>query len=790
MITRRYFLPLIYITGLSFSLLFNSCSEGDNFELNRVTFRVITKPDSEYVYITGNQPDLGDWEPGKIKLAKESDTSWINKFYFKTGEEVQYKFTRGDWQSEALDSLGNIPDNSVLKVKSDTVITVNIQNWANTKLEGRIFISRHLILDNSSPIIFGKDYRYHSGDNPDWKFTRYDDSDWPLINPGLIEKYDDWKGIGWFRINLYIDSTLWGKPTAITVSHLGASEVYFNSKLLFSTGTVGKDSSEFHPEQRRIWESLIWADSSYQSIVVRYANYNWREHSEKGFSPGFELRLREINSTLVSTYNDVRSVTNYQILFTVIPLTLGFLHLFIFIFYPYERQNLYYSLCLFSFAVLSFSINERIVSTDVDSIIYYYSMVPVSITLALLFGLYTTYAGTGKKFPKQHYLFLLLAAVISAVSIWKPFQDLFIIIYSFIALCVFEMVRTIIKSRERSQSSVFIITGFLFLSLSVVYQFLIDLGYAPAPGGFNLVYGYGVLALIFCMSMALSYNFARINKNLIEQLGQVEVLSRINLEREITAKKIEIERTLLEADNKRKTDELEEARKLQLSFLPKTIPQVKGYEIAVFMKTATEVGGDYYDFHTSDAGLTAVIGDATGHGARAGTMVSAVKGLFNVLADEPEPLSMIKKYTNALKSMNLHNLYMSFSIAKLRDGNLLYSNAGMPPVLIYRCIENRVEDIIQKTMPLGSFLDFPYTQERINLEPGDTVLFLSDGFTEAFSPEGDILGLQRAKEIFHSCADKSVEEIIECLRLEIELWQGNNPPKDDMTFVVMKKTEI
>jgi sigma-B regulation protein RsbU (phosphoserine phosphatase) len=111
-------------------------------------------------------------------------------------------------------------------------------------------------------------------------------------------------------------------------------------------------------------------------------------------------------------------------------------------------------------------------------------------------------------------------------------------------------------------------------------------------------------------------------------------------------------------------------------------------------------------------------------------------------------------------------------------------------VLIYRCRKGIVEEVVQKTMPLGSFLDFPYTQERIDMDPGDTILFLSDGFTEAFNPEGDILGLQRAKEIFLSCAERNVEEIVECIRLEIELWQAGDPPKDDMTFVVVKKTKI
>ena len=79
--------------------------------------------------------------------------------------------------------------------------------------------------------------------------------------------------------------------------------------------------------------------------------------------------------------------------------------------------------------------------------------------------------------------------------------------------------------------------------------------------------------------------------------------------------------------NDRRAQELEEARHLQLSMLPKKLPNLPHLDIAAYMKTASEVGGDYYDFHLGEDGtLTIAVGDATGHGLKAGTMVSVVKG--------------------------------------------------------------------------------------------------------------------------------------------------------------------
>ncbi|MDX1700661.1 MAG: two-component regulator propeller domain-containing protein, partial [Melioribacteraceae bacterium] len=98
---------------------------------------------------------------------------------------------------------------------------------------------------------------------------------------------------------------------------------------------------------------------------------------------------------------------------------------------------------------------------------------------------------------------------------------------------------------------------------------------------------------------------------------------------ELQAKAAEAQASVIQAENERKTKELEEARKLQLSMLPKEIPQLPNLDIAVYMKTATEVGGDYYDFHLhSDGTLTVVLGDATGHGMQSGMMVSIMKSLF------------------------------------------------------------------------------------------------------------------------------------------------------------------
>ena len=259
------------------------------------------------------------------------------------------------------------------------------------------------------------------------------------------------------------------------------------------------------------------------------------------------------------------------------------------------------------------------------------------------------------------------------------------------------------------------------------------------------------------------------------------------VEQERVVKEQEIRQRLLEADNQRKTQELEEARKLQLSMLPKTIPSLPNLSISAFMKTAKEVGGDYYDFYLSPENkLTTVIGDATGHGIRAGTMVTAAKSLFNEFAHNDDIKLIFEKFTQAFKLLNFDQLYMAMLIIKIEGNKLIGASAGMPAPLLYRAATKNVELIPLKGMPLGCFDNFPYNSIETELQKGDTLLLMSDGYPELFNEKKEILDYENVREIFGRIADLSPDEIINKLIEEGINWSGNRPQDDDITFIVLK----
>lgn len=248
----------------------------------------------------------------------------------------------------------------------------------------------------------------------------------------------------------------------------------------------------------------------------------------------------------------------------------------------------------------------------------------------------------------------------------------------------------------------------------------------------------------------------------------------------------EVRESLLQAEFDRKSQELEGARSFQLSLLPKEVPAHRDYEVAVFMETAAEVGGDYYDFRGEESGaLTVAIGDATGHGAVAGTMVTIVKSLFSAYPPGAGLAGFLEEANRAIKRMDLGRMAMALALARLEGRELTLSSAGMPPVLLYRAAGGSVEEIELQGMPLGS-LDFAYRETRLTLEPGDAVLLMSDGFPELPNPDGDPLGYDRVHDLFSAAGSKAPDELIaELSRAAVE-WAGEGSPNDDITFVALK----
>ncbi len=255
---------------------------------------------------------------------------------------------------------------------------------------------------------------------------------------------------------------------------------------------------------------------------------------------------------------------------------------------------------------------------------------------------------------------------------------------------------------------------------------------------------------------------------------------------ELREKARESENKALKAENDRKTHELAEARKLQLSMLPEKLPQLPNLEIAAFMKTASEVGGDYYDFKVGENNLTIAIGDASGHGTKAGIVVTAVKSLFEAFAGKSEISNTLDEISSILKGIIFNNMFMAMTLLQIQGNRLKLAAAGMPFPIIWRKDTQTVEEVQIKGLPLGISRDILYKEEEVQLNSGDTIVLMSDGLPERLNPNGEMLGYKNMKRLVAECGDKSANQIIEHLKQSGDKWAEGYPQEDDVTFVVIK----
>ncbi len=227
-------------------------------------------------------------------------------------------------------------------------------------------------------------------------------------------------------------------------------------------------------------------------------------------------------------------------------------------------------------------------------------------------------------------------------------------------------------------------------------------------------------------------------------------------------KQAEAQNKIIQTENDRKTKELEDARQLQLSMLPKKLPKLPHLDIAVYMKTATEVGGDYYDFNVDVNGtLTFIVGDATGHGMMSGMMVSIMKSFFISHRTSLELKEFFEKTNNSLKEMQLGRMMMPLIGVQINSEKIIATNAGMPSLLYFRNKSQKAGEFVSNNLPLGGMKGTKYLLKAVRYEKGDTLLLMSDGFAELKNLQNQQYGYTRIKEKFRSLVHKSSNEIIE-----------------------------
>ena len=258
-----------------------------------------------------------------------------------------------------------------------------------------------------------------------------------------------------------------------------------------------------------------------------------------------------------------------QIFFTTLAISFGILHLILFLYNRSFKSNLFFAIFLFLYALNVFFDYQASLSTTPEDVLIYLRIhrfvMPYNGVFALLF----IYYAIDVKIPKHYWFIVSALAITGFFSVLEPIKNFDYVQIALMAVMVESVRIFVISLRNKKYSAWIIAIGFLMLFLFSMYDLLLDLNLITPINNITNGYPIGFVCLIFSTSIYLARDFARANQKILTQERQ--------------NKEMEISQRLLEAEDKRKAKELNDARDLQLSLLPQCITQLRNYDIDYFV---------------------------------------------------------------------------------------------------------------------------------------------------------------------------------------------------------------
>jgi len=261
---------------------------------------------------------------------------------------------------------------------------------------------------------------------------------------------------------------------------------------------------------------------------------------------------------------------------------------------------------------------------------------------------------------------------------------------------------------------------------------------------------------------------------------------------------IAIETTRLHQESlkqQRMVQELSVARQIQLDLLPTAPPEAPGWEFDAFYHPARMVGGDFYDFFvmpgkSKQQGI--VIADVADKGVPSALYMALTRTVIRATAmSGRSPASTFMRANELILKDSQSDLFLSAFYAKLdlRTGRMIYCNAGHNPPLWLHASSGKFEELTTRGIIMGAFEEIQLDERRVDIAPGDLLVFYTDGVTEAFTPDEEEFGVERLREVVAAHAHGGAQQVLEAIVKAVNEFEGDAPPSDDLTLVVVKRLQ-
>jgi sigma-B regulation protein RsbU (phosphoserine phosphatase) len=275
-----------------------------------------------------------------------------------------------------------------------------------------------------------------------------------------------------------------------------------------------------------------------------------------------------------------------------------------------------------------------------------------------------------------------------------------------------------------------------------------------------------------------------------------------------TAVAIENDELTVELRKKERLDrELEIGAEIQLQLLPRNCPTIDGIELAARCQTASRVGGDYYDFiptnydqirprksgRTEAGRWSLTIGDVMGKGVPAGLIMTMLRGMLRAEVLNGHSPAQILQHLNHVMYSDLENsnrfVTLFYSEYDVTTRMLSYSNAAHNPPLLWQAATGSIKRLDTLGMLIGLDMDTQYHDAQVQLHPGDTIIYYTDGFTDAANQGGDRFDEENLTRVFEwACQNHyTPQQIQDHLFEQVQQFVGmDHRTDDDMTLIVMQ----
>ena len=236
--------------------------------------------------------------------------------------------------------------------------------------------------------------------------------------------------------------------------------------------------------------------------------------------------------------------------------------------------------------------------------------------------------------------------------------------------------------------------------------------------------------------------------------------------------------------------EVKLARQIQRAFIPQTLPQFDGWDLAGRWETARQVGGDFYDvIELPDHKLGLFIGDVADKGMPAALFMALTRTLVRAaVMQTTSPAEVMRQVNDLLIPDTSLGMFVTaaYGVVDLQTNEFVYANAGHNPPLWIRG-DGQIESLTRTGIALGIIESQEITERTIQLGPGESVLLYTDGITEAFSPAGQMFGESRLLESLRALEGQTAPAVLDGIDSHVKDFMDSLPASDDMTMLVLKR---